>query len=240
MPRQALLESLMRALDSCVEAEPDIGDSAVSSRKIEVFPGRLLEEKRVFYLRADGLTEETLSGAKDEILQSLTASPAAMILDLRNASSGDSEDEFAHVIRFLGLLTEESKISPWYSSRPFAVLISGKTSGAAALLASLLVPSFAEAFTVGEATSGSCFPSVTETACGFRWHFPWIPEVLADTKTPTGPLEPVFRVPGTSGQIDFRKLGDEQSVSADKVLRTALDLTISLSVLKDRGPSAAK
>ena len=234
MPRKALLEAFLSAADSCVSAESEADAKAAhADRKIEVFPGRLLERKRVFYLRLDGLTEETLSGAKDELLQSLAASPSAMILDLRNADSGKSDNEFAMTPRFLELLSEEAKIAEWYGVRPLAVLLSGKTSGAAALLASLLAPGGAKTVTMGSATSGSCFPSISGEACGIRWRIPQIPAELAGSDIPTGKLEPVFPVSGASGQIDFRKLADPQAVSADTVLRAALDLTLSLDVLKE-------
>ena len=237
MPKKDLLESFAKAAESCISAEePGAGqeeNAAHADRKIEVFPGRLLERKRVFYLRVDGLTEKTLAGAKDELLQSLAASPSAMVLDLRNAESGDSSDEFAMTARFIELLTEDPKIAGWYGSRPLAVLISGKTSGAPTLLASLLTPRESKNVTVGPPTSGSCFPMISGEACGICWRIPLITADLAESDIPTGKLDPVFPVSGGSGQIDFRKLGDPQSVSADPVLRAALDLTLSLDVLKE-------
>ncbi|MBO4491557.1 MAG: hypothetical protein J5944_09385 [Lentisphaeria bacterium] len=233
MPRKVLLEAFLSAADSCVSAEPEADTQASSAdRKINVFPGRLLERKRVFYLRVDGLTEETLAGAKDELLQSLSASPSAMILDLRNSDSGESDGQFAMAFRFFELLTDEAKIAEWYGPRPLAVLISGKTSGAVALLASLLATGREKAVTMGSSTSGSCFPSISGEACGIRWKIPWIPAELAGSDIPTGKLDPVFPFSGASGQIDFRKLADPQAVSADTVLRAALDLTLSLDVLK--------
>jgi hypothetical protein len=243
MPKKDLLEAFAKAAESCVYAEeagagPE--NAAHADRKIEVFPGRLLERKRVFYLRVDGLTEETLAGAKGELLQSLAASPSAMVLDLRNAESGDSSDEFAMTARFIELLTEEPEIAGWYGSRPLAVLISGKTSGASALLASLLTSRESKNVTVGTPTSGSCFPMISGEACGICWRIPLITDDLAGSDIPTGKLDPVFPVSGGSGQIDFRKLGDPQAVSADTVLRAALDLTLSLDVLKGPDKPEAK
>ena len=233
MPRQALLEAFMTAAGCSVSAErSEDGRSDAAERKIEVFHGRLLEQKRVFYLRLDGLTQETLSGARDELLQSLVSSPSAMVLDLRNAGCGDSDDEFAHVQKFFDLLKKDPEIAAWYGTHPLAVLISGKTSGAAALLALLLSRDESKALTVGSPTSGSCFPARSVSACGIRWQVPRIPDELADPEIPTGPLAPVFPVAGKSGQIDFRKLADPQAISADSVLRTSLDLVLSLSVLK--------
>lgn len=235
MPRQTLMEAFMTAVGICVTVESEDGEpSAYPERKIDVFPGRLLERKRVFYLRMDGFTRETLSSSKEELLQSLTSSPSAAILDLRNADCGDSADEFAYAYRFFDLLIRDPKISEWYAVRPLAVLISGKTSGAAAFLASLLGPGEAKTVTMGSAASGSCFPLLSGTACGIRWRIPWIPEELAESDIPTGDLEPVFPVQEEAGQIDFKKLADPQAISADPVLRAALDLTLSLGVLREQ------
>jgi len=244
LPRQALLEALMNAAGSEVlrSPEPDRGASAVTDRPFRVFPGRLLEEKRVFYLRVDGLSGAALSGAKDELRQSLAGSPpAAMILDLRNADPGDARPEYGFVPGFLRLLSEEPEIAEWYGPRPLAVLISRRTSGAAAFLAACLAfrKNRRPAVTVGAATSGSCFPVETRQACGAEWRIPLISAADAESKIPTGPLEPMFPVGGPSGQIDFRRLGDPVAISADAALRASLDLVLSLSVLKEPG-SAAK
>ena len=233
MPRRDLLEAFMKAAGCSVSAEsPEAGQSASAERKIVVFPGRLLERKRVFYLRLDGLTRETFISAANELFLSLASSPSAMVLDLRNADCGDSNDEFSQVQSFIELLTKDPKIAPWYGPRPLAVLISGKTSGAAALLALFLSRGGAKALTVGSPASGVCFPVRTGTACGIRWRVPRIPEDLADLDIPIEHLKPAFPVAERAGQIDFKKLADPQAVSADPVLRTSLDLVLSLSVLK--------
>lgn len=242
LPRQALLEALMSAAGSQVRrvSDPDRDASPGSERTFAVFPGRLLEEKRVFYLRVDGLSESSLSSAGSELHQSLaSSSPSAMILDLRNADPQTSREEYDFVPGFLRLLSEEPKIAEWYGPRPLTVLISHKTSGAAAFLAACLASrkNGRPAVTVGSATSGSSFPVETRKVCGAEWRIPLISEADAESKIPTGPLEPGFAVDGRSGQIDFRKLGDPRAISADAALRASLDLVLSLSVLKT-GPAA--
>lgn len=236
-PRQALLEALMSAAESLVRAvpDPDQDASSESERTFTIFSGRLLEEKRVFYLRVDGLSGESLSSAKDELRQSLaSSSPAAMILDLRNADPEANRTEYDFVPGFLRLLSEAPEIAEWYGPRPLAVLISHKTTGAAAYLAARLAfrKNVRPAVTVGAATSGSCFPVETRQVCGTEWRIPLISEADAESKIPTGPLKPAFPVDSPSGQIDFHALGDPGAIAADAALRSALDLVLSLSVLK--------
>lgn len=235
LPRRALLEALMNAACSEVRAV-DSAPSSETPRTFHIFSGRLLEDKRVFYLRMDGLSETSLAGARDELHQSLASSlPSAMILDLRNADSGSDPAQYDFVPIFLRLLSRAPKIGEWYGPRPLAVLVSHKTSGAAAFLAACLTvrKNARPAVTVGTATTGSCFPSVVRQACGTEWRIPLIAGDDADGKIPTGVLDPVFPIDGPSGQIDFRKLADPQAVSADPVLRSSLDLVLALSVLKE-------
>lgn len=211
-PRQEVLQRVLSALHSGVTAAGVPGKTPGSTAT--VFPGKLLEKKRILYQRfavidADSVKQFTGFFTKEH------AGRKGLILDLRGASGGTSQD----VLKLVAFLKQ--------TTINIAVITDEQTSGAPELLAGSLAV-FSRVITLGEPGAGHPYPYLLGEAADMVWRIPQLP-VTGAAMLPES-LIPQILVKGK--QLPYESLADADSLNRDAALRKALDLLLARSALE--------
>ena len=221
MPREELLKKILAALDAGVTI---IDASSVKAERPPVkrfTVTRRLSGGRILYIRVDSLEIPQSDTLKVYLGRERAAADtlSGIVLDLRNSGG----DDFPEVDAF-----EKLFLSKEFASLPKIILTSGRTDGAAELLAARLVRS-AKGLIAGERGSGRIFPVAEVRAGVFTLEVPLLDEATAmlspadynvHIETPALP------------QINFAHLYDANMGSLSKLdpcLSKALDLVIAIS-----------
>ncbi len=228
LPRKELLEKILYAMDSGVYSAEKMPLSVSSPAAVDVRKGKLIADNSVLYLRLSALDNGQLRQMQEDLITAanIANKPIGLILDLRDASSGD----YALVNRFRNFFNSDAETGPirYFCSVPIVVIIGGKTSGAPELLALLLAQTKFGCI-IGQSGSGRIFPFKTVSCCGIDWAVPQIADPEWDISPyPRDPIDEFIPYP----QLPFGKIGKVDFLKEDSAVRHAVDLIRALNATK--------
>ena len=222
LPREEALARVMRALDSGVvpASVPGNGKTTASGPDVRVqdYPALELTGTKFLYLRFDGLTPRTASGAVKSIDgKDGGADAPGVIFDLRETSGGDyaSAESLAGAARRLAC--------------PVMVLVSGRTNGPGELLAAFLRRECG-AVLLGAETAGGVFPVKRIYVDDTAWF-------LSSLKPEYSGISPYALKPdlekSSEARLSYDRLKESPgSLDGDPVLRLAADLLTMRAAVK--------
>lgn len=222
-----------------VPAEDELNiPEPVPNGKVESFNVVNIASNKVTYIRIDSFTPETVAKlAEDaEMFSGFTKKSSGIIIDLRNSSGGDNMS----ALKAAGFFCPPDKLpevpelkgTKRFFKLPIVILTSGKTRNSSEIFVSVMEKA-GSAMTIGYPTAGIIFSvKALETSSGSRLLIPDISHEFAGIQP--NPIQPSI-MENPFPQIDFKKLSSEiGSESSDRALSRAIDLLISIDVIRDR------
>ncbi len=220
-----------------VEEELKISEP-VPNGKVEIFNLVNIASNKVTYIRIDSFTPETATKlAEDaEMFSAFTKKSSGIVIDLRNSSGGDNISALKAAGFFclpdkIPEVTEIKGVKRFFKL-PVVILTSGKTRNSSEIFVSVMEKA-GSAMTIGYPTAGMIFSmKAVETSSGSRLLIPDIGHEFDGIQP--NPIQPSI-MENPFPQMDFKKLSSEiGSESGDRALSRAVDLLISIDVIRDR------
>ena len=240
--REEFLKRFINSFNAGIEYVPADGEfkvpEPVPDGKVEIFNIINIASNRVSYIRIDSFTPGTVEGLGNDsaMVAGFSKKSCGIVIDLRTSRSG-GDISALKAARFFSSpdkipeLLEIKDVKRLFKL-PVVILVSGKTQNASELFAALMEKA-GTAIIMGHPTSGGIFPvKPIEISTGGRLLIPDISPAFAGI-----PANPVFPsiMENPFPQIDFKKLSSELgSESSDRALSRAVELLISISVIRDK------
>ena len=240
--REEFIKSFINSFNAGIKYLPRGGEFSipepVPNGNIEKFNLVNIASNKVSYIRLDSFTPETVLQLSEdaEMISGFSKKNSGIVIDLRNSIGGDNVSALKAARFFcppekVPEIPEIKDVKRFFKL-PVVILTSEKTKNSSELFAAVMEKAGC-AMIMGHPTSGSIFSvKPVETSSGSRLLIPDIPEELAGI-----PANPVFPsiMEKPFPQIDFKKLSSEiGSESGDRALSRAIDLLISIDVIRDK------
>lgn len=229
-----IISGFIKSLDDRIELLDK--KNAVSSKEAASenlsFNAVEIPSKNLLYCRIDSFNPEALKQLSDDLKKTAEKDSkiSSAVIDLRNCT-GFKADCALNALR---MLSENKKLPPSDSAKrvlkkPFAVLISDKTAGAAEVFASLTKDN-SIALLVGTKTAGKPFEhKIVELYGDKALGLPVIPAFL-DKKMNIKAVPPDIEC--KSVQLSYDKIAEKpDSISEDKAVSLASDILKSVSII---------